>query len=107
MQRDIRATALYQELEALYRALRRPGSGQISDATEVCASPDGKYAVFAGTLMDKLEGAFSTRICQVDLTSGDTRVLTFGPNCDRLPKYSPDGRQIAFLSDRHQAGDFQ
>ena len=57
--------------------------------------------------MDTLEGTPPTRICQVDLTSGDTRVLTFGPNTDRLPKFSPDGRQVAFLSDRHKAGDFQ
>jgi len=43
----------------------------------------------------------------VDLASGHSGVLTFGPQTDRLPKWSPDGRQIAFLSDRHAAGDFQ
>ena len=42
-----------------------------------------------------------------DLATGDTRRLTFGPNADRLPKYSADGLRIAFLSDRHRAGDFQ
>src|SRR5205823_2397439 len=46
-------------------------------------------------------------ICRVDLASGETQVVTFGPNTDRLPKYSPDGRQVAFLSDRHNAGDSQ
>lgn len=107
MQKDIRETSLYREAEALYKALRQPGTGQISDAAEVDVSPDGRTAVFAGTLMDTLEGALPTRICQVDLTSGGTRVLTFGPNTDRLPKYSPNVRQIAFLSDRHKAGDFQ
>src|SRR5690606_14913613 len=45
--------------------------------------------------------------CRIDLTSGDTRVMTFGPHTDRLPKYSPDGRLIAFLSDREKAGNFQ
>lgn len=107
MQKDIRETALYREAEALYKTLRQPGTGQISDATELHVSPDGQHAVFAGTLIDTLEGAPPARVCQVDLTSGNTRVLTFGPNTDRLPKYSPDGRQVAFLSDRHKAGDFQ
>jgi dipeptidyl aminopeptidase/acylaminoacyl peptidase len=107
MQQDIRNTALYREAEALYKTLRRPGTGQISDAAEIHVSPGGVQAAFAGTLMDALEGAFLTRICQVDLTTGDVRVLTFGPNTDRLPKYSPDGKCIAFLSDRHKAGDFQ
>ena len=107
MQRDIRTTELYREVEALVKALRQPGTGQISDAVEVHASPDGRRAVFAGTLVDALEGTPPTRICSTDLTTGDTRVLTFGPNIDRLPKFSPDGRHIAFLSDRHKAGDFQ
>ena len=107
MKRDIRETPSYREAEALYRTLRQPGTGQISDAAEVHVSPDGKHAVFAGTLMDKLEGAPPTRICLTELATGNTRVLTFGPNVDRLPKFSPDGRHIAFLSDRHKAGDFQ
>jgi dipeptidyl aminopeptidase/acylaminoacyl peptidase len=107
MQKDIRDTALYREVEALYQSLRQPGTGQISDATEVHASPDGRQAVFAATLTDTLEGAAPTRICAVNLSSGDTQVLTLGPNTDRLPKFSPTGRHIAFLSDRHKPGYFQ
>src|SRR5688572_30055658 len=99
MQRDIRETALYREAEALFKTLRQPGTGQISDAVEVHVSPDGQRAVFTATLMDKLEGSPPTRIALTELSGGDTRVLTFGPNTDRLPKFSPDGRQIAFLSD--------
>lgn len=107
MLKDIRGTGLYQEAEALYESIRRPGSGQVSDAGEIHPAPNGKHAVFTGTFVDKLEGAPWTRICQIDLISGDTRVLTFGPNADRLPKYSPDGSKVAFLSDRRRAGDFQ
>ena len=104
MQRDIRETALYRETESLYRSFRRPGSGLIADAVEISAH--GKRAVFTGTLIDSTNEAAS-RICLTDLTSGDTRVLTLGPNTDRAPKLSPDGHQIAFLSDRRKAGDFQ
>lgn len=107
LQTDIRSLALYRETEALYEVLQQPGTGQISDAADIHASPEGESAVFAGTLVDTLDGAPRTRICRVDLSTGDTRVLTFGPNTDRLPKYSPDSQHIAFLSDRHEAGDFQ
>jgi len=106
-ERDIRSSPLYREAEALFTSVRQPGTGQITDAAEASASSNGRYAVFAGTIVDIFEGALLTRICRIDLASGDTRVLTFGPNTDRLPKYSPDGRHIAFLSDRERAGDFQ
>jgi dipeptidyl aminopeptidase/acylaminoacyl peptidase len=107
MNRDIRESALYQEVEGLYRSFRQPGTGQISDAVEVHVSPDGGHAVFTGTLVDTLEGLPATRICSTDLATGLTRVLTFGPHFDRLPKFSPDGRHVAFLSDRGRSGDFQ
>jgi dipeptidyl aminopeptidase/acylaminoacyl peptidase len=106
-QRDIRDTELYRETEALYEAWRQPGTGQISDVAELHTSPDGRHALFAGTILERLEGTPPTRICKVDMTSGKTEVLTFGPNIDRLPKYSPDGRHVGFLSDRQKAGDFQ
>ena len=106
-QRDIRDTPLYQEAEAFYRAVRQPGTGQISDATEIQVSPCGRYAVFSGTMLERLEDGSPTRLCQIDLTSAQIQVITFGPHTDRLPRYAPDGRQIAFLSDRHKPGDFQ
>src|SRR5258708_31950600 len=107
MQRDYRETALYREAAALYQTLRQPGTGQISDASEVHVSPDASQAVFAGTIVDALQGVPPTRIFQIDLKSGNTRALTFGPNTDRLPRFSPDGLRVAFLSDRHAPGDFQ
>ena len=102
---DLRETGLYQEAECLCRTLRQAGTGLISDAADI--STNGTHAVFAGTLVAALTGLPPTRICTTELSTGDTRVLTFGPNVDRLPKVSPDGRRIAFLSDRHRTDDFQ
>jgi hypothetical protein len=105
MKRDIRESPLYREAEALYEILRRPGTGQISDAAEIHASRDGAQAAFTATLVARLEGALPTRIAVVNLSTGHTQLLTFGPNMDRLPKFSPDQSSIAFLSDRDKAGD--
>jgi dipeptidyl aminopeptidase/acylaminoacyl peptidase len=104
VERDIRESPLYREAESLFASFRRAGSGLIIDAAEISAH--GRRAVFTGTLIDAANESIS-RICLTDLGSGDTRVLTFGPNTDRLPKLSPDGRHIAFLSDRRKPGDFQ
>ena len=102
MNSDIRETALYKEVENLYRALRLPGTGQISDASELHVSPDAQYAAFSATIVDRLEDVAATRIAMTHLATGDTRALTFGPHGDRHPKFSPVGRQLAFLSDRQQ-----
>jgi dipeptidyl aminopeptidase/acylaminoacyl peptidase len=105
MERDICSSALYQEAETCFRLARRPGTGQISDAGELDVSPDGR-AVFTGVLAEP-DGKLVTRICRIDLRSGDTRVLTAGSPADRSAKFSPNGRWIAFLSDRRGVGDFQ
>jgi dipeptidyl aminopeptidase/acylaminoacyl peptidase len=107
MQRDLRSTALFREVEAFFAETRRPGEGRISDAVELSMSPDGRSAAFAGTIMDRLEGFAQTRICVAELASRDVRVLTQGSHCDRLPKYSPDGGMIAYLTDAEGEGSFQ
>jgi dipeptidyl aminopeptidase/acylaminoacyl peptidase len=107
MQSDFRGTALYREAETLYETLRSPGSGQISDAVEINAAPDGGRVIFSGAIWDRLIGGAPTRICSADLATGKIEILTSGPNSDRLPKFSPDGQLIAFLSDRRTAGDYQ
>jgi dipeptidyl aminopeptidase/acylaminoacyl peptidase len=104
---DIRHSDAYKRALELHQILRRPGEGLISDARELAISPDGKEAAFSGAILAELDGPVETRICVTNLESGETRVISFGPNCDRSPKYSPDGRWLAFLSDRAARGDFQ
>ncbi len=106
-QRDIRLTSLYKEAAAFYERVRQPATGQVSEVTDVHVAPDGRHAAFAGALMDTLQGLPATRICRVALDTGHCQVLTFGPNTDTCPRYSPDGRRLAFLSDRRNPGDPQ
>lgn len=107
MRQDIRNSLEYLAAESLFERFWQPGTGRIVDATELDTVSESLHAVFAGTIVDTLEGAPPTRICSIHLETGATRVLTFGPNTDRTPKVSPDGRLVAFRSDRRKAGDFQ
>ena len=90
------------DAEALYAKIRNVGSGLIADASDLTTY--GSFALFAGTLA---EPTAKTRICSLNLQTGELRVLTVGPNTDRCPKVSPDGKRVAFLSDRDRPGDFQ
>ena len=107
MRTDIRATDLYRQVLQFCSDVRRPGTGQISDGSQLHASPDRKHIVFAGTVAEHVEEEPPTRIAFTELATGSTRLLTHGPNTDKLPRFSTDGHSIAFLSDRHSANDFQ
>jgi dipeptidyl aminopeptidase/acylaminoacyl peptidase len=46
-----------------------------------------------------------SRLWLVDAESGAAELLTRGDHHDRDPRWSPDGRRIAFVSDRHRNPD--
>jgi dipeptidyl aminopeptidase/acylaminoacyl peptidase len=53
---------------------------------------------------EPVKGAARQRnIWMLDVASGDTRQLTFSAKSDTSPRWAPDGRSLAFLSDRDGA----
>ena len=107
MHRDIRGTALFQEAERIAEEVHRPGEGFVSDMADIQLSSAEARLLFTGTLVETLDDPIATRICEVDLETGAIVILSSGPNSDRHARLSPDGKTIAFLSDRNKASDFQ
>jgi dipeptidyl aminopeptidase/acylaminoacyl peptidase len=107
MERDMRDTDLWREIEKHFMRLYSPAFGKISGAAEVCASPDGAWVAFTGFTWDKLEGRPESRISLVEVADGRLEQVTAGPGEDRLPRWSPDGSYLAFLSDRVERGRHQ
>jgi dipeptidyl aminopeptidase/acylaminoacyl peptidase len=106
-QRDLRDQQIYKDVEGYFTKAIAPGFGKVSGAVDPHSSPDGGLIAFTGTVWEKLEGLPPTRICVTEVAAGALTVLTHGPNSDRLPRWSPDGSRLAFLSDRVTAGRAQ
>jgi len=63
-------------------------------------SPDGKWVAYTVGYGDFKQDAFITQIWLADSGSGKTIQLTRGDKSSTNPHWSPDGRWLAFLSNR-------
>lgn len=70
-------------------------------AGEPQLSPDGRKLAFVVSRIDKEKNEYNNRIYMMDARPGAQPVaFTGGPKSDRNPRWSPDGTQLAFISDR-------
>ena len=104
MERDLRSSPLYQEVEEHFRKVYEPGFGKVTEAADPRPSPDGRWVAFTGSIWEKLEGTPKSRICVASAEGGAHRTITAGPEHDSGARWSPDGRRLSFLSDRKERG---
>jgi dipeptidyl aminopeptidase/acylaminoacyl peptidase len=107
MERDLRATETFREVEAFFRSVLEPGFGRAWPAGDPAPSPDGALIAFRGERLDRLEGQPAGRICLVDVDGTGFRQVTHGPNDDAEPRWSPDGERLSLRSDRARKGRHQ
>ena len=63
-------------------------------------SPDGTRVVFVRSTASAERDEYLSNIWMVAATGGEPRRFTTGPTRDTHPRWSPDGRWLAFVSDR-------
>jgi dipeptidyl aminopeptidase/acylaminoacyl peptidase len=79
-----------------------PTSGTFASGDEFAFSPDSRELVFTAPPLPLREQAWSTNhdLWSVDLTNGMRRQLTTNPAADGRPRFSPDGRWLAYRAQR-------
>ena len=63
-------------------------------------SPDGQAIAFVVTKMDRESDGYTSAVWLVDAAGGEPRQFTAGAKRDTSPRWSPDGKWLAFLSER-------
>ncbi len=72
---------------------------ELATASDVQLSPDGRLVAYVRTEIDADADAYRSAIWVVPASGGTPVPFTRGPR-DWSPRWSPDGRWLAFLSDR-------
>ncbi len=76
---------------------------RIQEVGEIQVSPEGKWLAYTVGSADRKEDKSETRVWMVPMAGGDPVPMTAKGSSASRPRWSPDGRYLAFLSARGES----
>lgn len=74
----------------------------LKNVSDAQVSPDGRWVAYVVTTADMKENANDADVWLVPAMGGDALRLTTNKKSDNQPRWSPDGKRIAFISAREE-----
>ncbi len=93
-------TCLAFPLAAQRRAITFEDFIALKNVSDPQLSPDGKWVAYSVSVPSLQDNRGVSRVWVAELATGRSRQLTGGPGSDRQPRWSPDGKTLAFISTR-------
>ncbi|HEY6092236.1 MAG TPA: S9 family peptidase [Gemmatimonadales bacterium] len=87
-------------LLAQRRAIKFEDFITLKSVSDPQLSPDGKWVAYTVSIPSLQDNRNVSRVWLASVTTGQSRQLTNGPGSDRQPRWSPDGKTLAFISTR-------
>src|SRR6267378_2155650 len=87
-------------LAAQKRAIKFEDFIALKSVSDPQLSPDGKWVAYTVSTPSLQDNRNVSRVWVVEVATGTSRQLTGGPGSDRQPRWSPDGKTLAFVSTR-------
>src|SRR5947208_2876108 len=85
---------------AQQRAIRFEDYIALKSVSDPQLSPDGKWVAYTVATPSLEDNRNVSRVWVAEVATGKSRQQTGGPGSDRQPRWSPDGKTLAFISTR-------